>query len=70
MLSSSKLFSSVSTSGARNLPEQVATAVAYGLPYQEGLKALTLNAAEIGMFAVLLLLALALFAGTSIGSSP
>lgn len=40
-------FASFSTSGARNLPEQVATAVAYGLPYQEGLKALTLNAAEI-----------------------
>jgi imidazolonepropionase-like amidohydrolase len=32
---------------ARNLPYQAATAVAFGLPYQEALKAVTLNAAEI-----------------------
>jgi imidazolonepropionase-like amidohydrolase len=32
---------------ARNLPYQAATAVAFGLPYQEALKAVTINAAEI-----------------------
>jgi imidazolonepropionase-like amidohydrolase len=31
----------------RNLPYQAATAVAYGLPYDEALKALTINPAEI-----------------------
>jgi len=31
----------------RNLPYQAATAVAFGLPYEEALKAVTLNAAEI-----------------------
>ncbi len=40
-------FGSFSTSFARNLPYQAATAVAFGLPYEEGLKAITLNAAEI-----------------------
>ncbi len=40
-------FGSFSTSFARNLPYQAATAVAFGLPYEEGLKAVTLNAAEI-----------------------
>jgi imidazolonepropionase-like amidohydrolase len=32
---------------SRNLPYQAADAVAYGLPYDEALKAVTLNAAEI-----------------------
>ena len=32
---------------ARNLPYQAATAVAFGLPYDEALKAVTLNAAQI-----------------------
>jgi imidazolonepropionase-like amidohydrolase len=40
-------FGSFSTSFSRNLPYQAANAVAYGLPYEEGLKAITLNAAEI-----------------------
>ncbi len=40
-------FGSFSTSFARNLPYQAAAAVAYGLPHEEGLKALTLNAASI-----------------------
>jgi imidazolonepropionase-like amidohydrolase len=40
-------FGTFSTSASRNLPYQVANAVAFGLPYQEGLKSVTLNAAEI-----------------------
>jgi imidazolonepropionase-like amidohydrolase len=32
---------------ARNLPFLAGTAVAYGLPYEEGVKGLTLNAAKI-----------------------
>lgn len=40
-------FGSFSTAFARNLPYQAAAAVAFGLPYQEALKAVTLNAAEI-----------------------
>lgn len=40
-------FGSFSASFARNLPYQAANAVAYGLPYNEALKAVTLNAAEI-----------------------
>lgn len=40
-------FGSFDTAFARNLPYQAANAVAYGLPYDEALKALTLNAAEI-----------------------
>jgi imidazolonepropionase-like amidohydrolase len=40
-------FGSFGNQFARNLPYQAATAVAFGLPYQEGLKAVTLNAAEI-----------------------
>ena len=32
---------------ARNLPYEAATAVAFGLPYEEGLKAVTVNAAQI-----------------------
>ena len=31
----------------RNLPYQAATAVAFGLPYEEALKAVTINAAQI-----------------------
>jgi imidazolonepropionase-like amidohydrolase len=40
-------FASFSSSFSRNLPYQAAHAVAFGLPYQEALKAVTLNAAEI-----------------------
>jgi imidazolonepropionase-like amidohydrolase len=40
-------FGSFSASFARNLPYQAAAAVAFGLPYEEGLKALTINAARI-----------------------
>lgn len=40
-------FGSFSTSFARNLPYQAAMAVAFGLPYQEALKALTIYPAEI-----------------------
>jgi imidazolonepropionase-like amidohydrolase len=40
-------FASFSASFSRNLPYQAANAVAFGLPYQEALKAVTLNAAEI-----------------------
>ncbi|MBI4877632.1 MAG: amidohydrolase family protein [Acidobacteria bacterium] len=40
-------FGTFSNSFSRNLPYNAAHAVAYGLPYQEGLKAITLNAAEI-----------------------
>ncbi len=40
-------FGSFSTQFTRNLPYQAATAVAYGLPYDEALKAVTLNAAQI-----------------------
>lgn len=40
-------FGSFSTSFSRNLPYQAANAVAFGLPQEEGLKAITLNAAEI-----------------------
>lgn len=40
-------FGSFNVQFARNLPYQAATAVAFGLPYQEALKAVTLNAAEI-----------------------
>jgi imidazolonepropionase-like amidohydrolase len=40
-------FASFSSSFTRNLPYQVANAVAFGLPYEEGLKSITLNAAEI-----------------------
>ncbi len=40
-------FATFSTSSSRNLPDNVATAVAYGLPYREGLKAIMLNPAEI-----------------------
>ena len=40
-------FGSFGNQFARNLPYQAAAAVAFGLPYQEALKAVTLNAAEI-----------------------
>jgi imidazolonepropionase-like amidohydrolase len=40
-------FATEGSSFARNLPYQAGTAVAYGLPKEEALKALTLNAAEI-----------------------
>jgi imidazolonepropionase-like amidohydrolase len=40
-------FASFSSSFARNLPYQAANAVAFGLPYTEALKAVTINAAEI-----------------------
>ena len=40
-------FGTFSNQFTRNLPYQAATAVAFGLPYDEALKAVTLNAAEI-----------------------
>ncbi len=40
-------FGSFGNQFARNLPYQAANAVAYGLPQEEALKAVTLNAAEI-----------------------
>jgi imidazolonepropionase-like amidohydrolase len=40
-------FGSFGNQFARNLPYQAANAVAYGLPYEEALKAVTLTAAEI-----------------------
>ena len=40
-------FGSYGNQFSRNLPYQAATAVAYGLPYEEALKSVTLNAAEI-----------------------
>ena len=40
-------FGSFDVQFARNLPYQAATAVAYGLPYEEGLKSVTINPAEI-----------------------
>lgn len=40
-------FATFSTELTRNLPYQAANAVAFGLPYAEALKAVTINAAEI-----------------------
>lgn len=40
-------FASFGTQFARNLPYQASQAVPFGLPYEEALKAVTLNAAEI-----------------------
>jgi imidazolonepropionase-like amidohydrolase len=40
-------FGSFNSANVRNLPFQAATAVAFGLPYDEALKALTINAARI-----------------------
>jgi len=40
-------FGPTASDHPRNLPYQAATAVAFGLPYEEALKAVTVNAAEI-----------------------
>jgi imidazolonepropionase-like amidohydrolase len=40
-------FASFDAHNARNLPYQAGFATAFGLPYEEALKAITLNAAEI-----------------------
>jgi imidazolonepropionase-like amidohydrolase len=40
-------FQSASAATARDLPYQVGAACAFGLPYEEALKAVTINAAEI-----------------------
>jgi imidazolonepropionase-like amidohydrolase len=40
-------FGSFNTQFSRNLPYQAATAVAYGMPYDDALKAITINPAEI-----------------------
>jgi imidazolonepropionase-like amidohydrolase len=40
-------FGSFGNQFSRNLPYQAGTAVAFGLPYEEALKAVTINAAEI-----------------------
>ncbi len=40
-------FGSFDNQFARNLPYQAATAAAFGLPYEEALKAVTINAAQI-----------------------
>ncbi len=40
-------FGTFNNQFVRNLPYQAATAVAFGLPYEEALKAVTINAAEI-----------------------
>jgi imidazolonepropionase-like amidohydrolase len=40
-------FATFSAAFSRNLPYEAANAVAFGLPHQEALKAVTLNAAEI-----------------------
>jgi imidazolonepropionase-like amidohydrolase len=41
------VFASYSAHNVRNLPDQAGFATAFGLPYDEALKAITLNAAEI-----------------------
>ncbi len=41
------VFASYSAHNVRNLPDQAGYATAFGLPYDEALKAITLNAAEI-----------------------
>jgi len=41
------VFASYSAHNVRNLPDQAGFATAFGLPYHEALKAITLNAAEI-----------------------
>lgn len=41
------VFASYSAHGVRNLPDQAGFATAFGLPYDEALKAITLNAAEV-----------------------
>jgi imidazolonepropionase-like amidohydrolase len=41
------IFASYTAHNARNLPDEAGYATAFGLPYDEALKAITLNAAEI-----------------------
>src|SRR5271155_1996117 len=41
------VFASYSSHNVRNLPDQAGFATAFGLPYDEALKAITLNAAEV-----------------------
>jgi imidazolonepropionase-like amidohydrolase len=41
------VFASYSAHEVRNLPDQAGYATAYGLPYDEALKAITINPAEI-----------------------
>jgi imidazolonepropionase-like amidohydrolase len=41
------VFASYSAHNVRNLPDQAGFAIAFGLPYEEALKAITLNAAEV-----------------------
>jgi imidazolonepropionase-like amidohydrolase len=41
------VFASYSAHGVRNLPDQAGFATAFGLPYDEALKAITINAAEV-----------------------
>src|SRR5216684_7575493 len=41
------VFASYSAHNVRNLPDQAGFATAFGLPYDEALKAITLNPAEI-----------------------
>ncbi|MBI3476691.1 MAG: amidohydrolase family protein [Acidobacteria bacterium] len=41
------IFASYSAHNVRNLPDEAGYAVAFGLPYDEALKAITLNAAEV-----------------------
>jgi imidazolonepropionase-like amidohydrolase len=41
------VFASYSAHSVRNLPDQAGFATAFGLPYDEALKAITLNAAEV-----------------------
>jgi imidazolonepropionase-like amidohydrolase len=41
------VFASYSAHNVRNLPDQAGFATAFGLPYDEALKAITINAAEI-----------------------
>ena len=41
------VFASYSAHNVRNLPDQAGYATAFGLPYDEALKAITLNAAEV-----------------------
>jgi imidazolonepropionase-like amidohydrolase len=41
------VFASYSAHGVRNLPDAAGFATAFGLPYDEALKAITLNAAEV-----------------------
>jgi imidazolonepropionase-like amidohydrolase len=41
------VFASYSAHNVRNLPDQAGFATAFGLPYDEALKAITLNAAEV-----------------------